>query len=328
MHLDNFDLNLLVALDALLTEKHVTRAAEKLHVTQPAMSAALLRLRGYFGDQLLSKVGSNLELTPRAQELVGEVRDLIFRIRTTLRTEPTFDPRTGEREMRLIMSDYSAMVFMPAVTRELLQTAPAVRCITEHLTTDALTQVDHGVADFCITLEQRELFENSPAAVSLSGQPLFEDEFVVVIDAASDTAGSTLTTENLLDLPYVEVRFTHTVFSLIDAAIRRQGLSLRSTAIIPSFTEAAALIPGTNMCTIMPRQLARLMAPALGLSIMKAPMRLPLIRETLIWHKRNDADPAHVWLRTKLHEVAAGLNFGCRTYDDAGAPSDEPLLAG
>ena len=321
MHLDSFDLNLLVALDALLTEKHVTRAAEKLHVTQPAMSAALSRLRGYFDDQLLTKVGSNLELTPRGQELVGEVRDLIFRIRTTLRAEPTFDPSSDEREMRLIMSDYAAMVYMPAVTRDLLVSAPGVHCVTEHLTTDALTRVDHGIADFCITLEQRDLFEHSSATESLSGELLFEDEFVVVMDAASAATLGTLTKDRFLELPYVEVRFTHTVFSLIDAAIRRQGLSLRSAAVIPSFTEAAGLIPGTDMVTIIPHQLAKLLAPTLGLAIEKAPIRLPLIRETLIWHKRNDADPAHAWFRSNLHKVATGLNSFGRTYERSATPN-------
>lgn len=319
MHLDNFDLNLLVALDALLTEKHVTRAAEKLHVTQPAMSAALSRLRTYFDDQLLIKVGSSLELTPRAQDLVGEVRDLIFRIRTTLRTEPTFDPSTGEREMRLIMSDYAAMVYMPALARSLIETAPGVRCVVEHLTADTLTRVDHGVADFCITIEQRELLEDSPASASLSGELLFEDAFVAIVDSLSDAGKGVLTLEAFLDLPYVEVRFAHTIFSIVDAPLRREGMSPRPSVVIPSFTEAAGLIPGTDMVAIIPRQLARFMAPSFGLTIHQPPIILPPIRETLIWHKRNDADPAHRWFRSHLHEVAAGLNFAPGLSDHPGA---------
>lgn len=312
MHLDKFDLNLLVALDALLTEKHVTRAAEKLCVSQPAMSAALSRLRAYFDDQLLLKVGSSLELTPRAEELAGQVRDLIFRIRTTLRTEPTFDPLTGEREIRLLMSDYSASVFMPALTRGLLIDAPRVHCLVEHLAPDSLTRIDRGLADFCITVEQRELLEDNPIAESLSGALLFEDEFVIVIDAASDAAREPLLLERFLELPYVEVRFAHAVFSIVETAIRQQGLSIRAAAVMPSFTEAAGLIPGTNMTTIIPRQLAQLLAPTFGLVIMPVPIRVSGLRETLIWHKRNDADPAHVWIREYLHKVATGLDFSSR----------------
>jgi LysR family nod box-dependent transcriptional activator len=319
MHLDNFDLNLLVALDALLTEKHVTRAADKLHVTQPAMSAALARLRAYFDDQLLMKVGAGLELTPRAQDLVGEVRELIFRIRTTLRTKPTFDPSTGEREMRLIMSDYAAMVYMPGLASSLLETAPGVRCVVENLATDTLTRVDHGVADFCITIEQRELFDDSPGNASLNGELLFEDEFVAVVDASSDAAKSVLTREAFLKLPYIEVRFAHTVFSIIDAPLRREGLVPRAAVVIPSFTQAAGLISGTNMIAIIPRRLACSLTPASGLSLLQPPISLPPIRETLIWHKRNDADPAHRWFRSHLHAVAARHNLREGSFDDPGA---------
>jgi len=323
MHLDKFDLNLLVALDALLTEKHVTRAAEKLYVSQPAMSAALLRLRTYFDDQLLVKVGASLELTPRAQELVGEVRDLIFRIRTTLRTAPTFDPLTGEREMRLLMSDYSATVFVPTLTRALLTDAPGMRCLVEHLTPDSLTRIDHGLADFCITVEQRELLENNPNTESLNGDLLFEDEFVVVLDATSKAAGHPLTLERLLALPYVEVRFAHAVFSVVEAAIRQRKLSFHTASVMPSFIEAAGLIAGTDMATIIPRQLARRIAPAFGLAIRPAPMDLPALRETLIWHKRNDADPAHVWFRGYLHKIAQSLGFQTIKAGAAQAPQRE-----
>lgn len=310
MHLDKFDLNLLVALDALLTEKHVTRAAERLYVSQPAMSAALSRLRVYFDDPLLAKVGSGLELTPRAQELAGQVRDLIYRIRSTLKTEPTFDPLTGEREMRLLMSDYSASIFVPVLTRDLLTSAPRLRCHVEHLAPDSLTKIDHGVADFCITVEQRELLDDDPVAYSLSGQLLFEDEFVIVVDANSTASDQPVTIERFLELPYIEVRFTYAVFSVIETAIRQQRLPVRVAAVMPSFIEAAGLIPGTPMTTIVPRQLAERVAPIFNLAIHPAPMSLPALRETLIWHKRNDADPAHAWFRAHLHRVAARLDFG------------------
>lgn len=304
MHLDSFDLNLLVALDALLTEKHVTRAAEKLHVTQPAMSAALARLRTYFDDQLLIKVGSNLELTPRAHDLVREVRDIIFRIRTTFRTEPSFDPASSIRDMRLIMSDYAAMVFVPALARGLLSAAPGVRCLVEALTNDTLTRVDHGVADFCITVEQRELFGVGSANNSLSGEVLFEDEFVLISAAG---APEIKTLARFIERPYVEVRFTHTVFSVIEHAVRRQQLSLATSAVVPSFASAAALVSGSDMVSIMPRQLARSLAPSFGLVIAPSPINLPRLRETLIWHKRSDADPAHRWFRSYLHEIATSL---------------------
>lgn len=307
MHLDKFDLNLLVALDTLLTEKHVTRAADKLCVSQPAMSAALSRLRTYFDDPLLVKVGTGLELTPRAQELAGDVRDLIFRIRKTLRSQTAFDPAQDEREMRLLMSDFSASVFMPALMRALSRDAPGVHCTVEHLTPDSLTRIDHGQAEFCITVEQRELLEDNAVAGSLCGEHLFDDAFVLVMDQAAEGADAPLTLTRMLELPYVEVRFAHTVFSVIEHAMRQYSLPMKVVAAMPSFTEAACMIPGTRMTTIVPSRLARLVAPTFGLAIRPVPVQLPAVRETLIWHKRNDADPAHVWMRHYLHRIGAEL---------------------
>lgn len=309
MHLDKFDLNLLVALDMLLAEKHVTRAAEKLCISQPAMSAALARLRAYFDDELLTKVGMVLELTPRAQELAGEVRDLIFRIRSTLKTEPSFDPATGEREMRLIMSDYAATVIAPILVRALLADAPQVRVLIEHLTPNSLTQIDRGFADFCLTVEQRELLEDSIITQSLSGAPLFEDEFVVVMDAESPGAKQPMTIDRFTTLPYVEVRLAHDVFSVVDMAIRRSGLTMHPIAVMPSFLEAVELVPGTQLVAVIPRRLANLLCPARGLVVLPSPISLPRLRETLIWHRRNDADPAHVWFRSCLHQAARALDF-------------------
>ncbi|MEA3176532.1 MAG: hypothetical protein QOI59_55 [Gammaproteobacteria bacterium] len=307
MHLDNFDLNLLVALDALLTERHVTRAAEKLCVSQPAMSGALARLRVYLGDPLLEKVGSGLELTPRAAEMAGEVRDLLLKIRTTLRAEPTFVPWSSEREFRLIMSDYTTSVFMPVLNRRLLTQAPRIRCHVENLGPDSLTKVDRGLADFCITVQERELLDDSEIAAQLNGEPLFEDEFVLVVDAKGPAAHLPLSQEEFFSLPYAEVRFTHVVFSVVEAAIRHQKLPLKAALIMPSFTAAACVLPGTPMTTLIPRRLAELLGPPLGLVIRPAPIAVPPVKEVLLWHKRSDADPAHAWFRELLHTAAADL---------------------
>jgi DNA-binding transcriptional LysR family regulator len=212
--------------------------------------------------------------------------------------------------MRLLMSDSSALVFVPSLARGLLASAPGVRCLVEHLATDSLTKIDHGVADFCITVEQRELLESSPVSDSLVVEPLFEDEFVVITDGSGPFANEPLTLERFLELPYVEVRFTYTVFGVVETAFRQQKLPVRVGTVMPSFIEAAGLIRGTPMTTVIPRQLARRIAPVFDLDVHPAPMTLPPLRETLIWHKRNDADPAHVWFRSYLQNIAAGLDFG------------------
>jgi DNA-binding transcriptional LysR family regulator len=304
MHLDKFDLNLLVALDALLTEKHVTRAADKLCVSQPAMSAALARLRDYFDDPLLERVGTGLELTPRAADLVGEIRELLLKIRATLRSAPTFDPSRDMRDFRLITTDYVASVFMPVVTRRLLQEGPHVRCQVELLKGSSLTDVNQGTVDFCVSVPPREPLDGNGSFGDLCNEALFSDEFVLIMDGGCREARTNVSLTDFLRLPYIEVRFTHAMFSVVESAIRKQQLPVKVVAVTPSFTAAACMIPGTPMTAIIPRRLAEMLAPTLGLVLHDVPIELPQLRETLIWHKRSDADPAHVWFRRFLRSAA------------------------
>ena len=133
MHLNKFDLNLLIALNALLQEKNVTRAAERVYVSQPAMSAALQKLRDYFRDPLLIRVGREMELTPRGLSLVEPVRDALLHVQATLGTQPSFDPATVERIFSLSIRDYMVPRLMPGVLRHLLAEAPKVQCLVEEL---------------------------------------------------------------------------------------------------------------------------------------------------------------------------------------------------
>src|SRR5579863_2468443 len=118
MQLNRFDLNLLIALDALLHEKNVTRAAERVFVSQPAMSAALQKLRDYFDDSLLVRVGRDMELTPRGLSLVEPVREALLRIQATLGTQPTFEPGTARREFTIIVSEEAVPGFLPAILQQ------------------------------------------------------------------------------------------------------------------------------------------------------------------------------------------------------------------
>ena len=127
MQLNRFDLNLLIALDALLREKNVTRAAERVFVSQPAMSAALHKLREYFNDPLLVRVGREMELTPRGESLVEPVREALLRIQMMLGTQPTFDPKTARRDFTVIMSEEAVPGVLPALLRTLAQRGPRAR---------------------------------------------------------------------------------------------------------------------------------------------------------------------------------------------------------
>src|SRR5579872_1149153 len=158
MQLNRFDLNLLIALDALLHEKNVTRAAERVFVSQPAMSAALQKLRDYFNDPLLVRVGRDMELTPRGLSLVEPVREALLRIQATLGTQPTFDPATVKRTFTVIVTDEAAGGVVPAVLRRVAREAPGVQCHIEQVSHTSLSRIEYGDADLCLCLDILRLF--------------------------------------------------------------------------------------------------------------------------------------------------------------------------
>jgi len=307
VHLDKFDLNLLVALDVLLTEKHVSRAADKLHISQPTMSAALSRLRQYFDDQLLQRSGAKLELSPRGEELALEVGEILSKIRATLRVTSTFDPSCDAWDFRLNLSDYVASVFMPTVTRRLLEEAPHVRCQVEYAHRMSLSDLSRGASDFCIVPLDFEGFEDKGNAADLLNEELFRDKFVLVMDEDHRKGQAAIDLAEFLNLPYIEVRFAHRGFSVIDAEIRRQKVHLTTAAVTASFNAAVCMIPGTPMTAIVPLRLAERLVPTFGLKLNDVPINLPQVCESLIWHKRNTANPAHRWFRDFLHRSASEL---------------------
>jgi len=147
MQFHRFDLNLLIALDTLLREKNITRAAEKVFVSQPAMSAALHRLRDYFDDPLLVRVGRDMELSPRGQSLVDPVREALLLIQTALGSQPTFTAATTQREFTLIMSEEAVPDLLPAITERVSTDAPGIRISIELVSHRALSRLEYGDAD-------------------------------------------------------------------------------------------------------------------------------------------------------------------------------------
>src|SRR5229473_2954895 len=147
MQFHRFDLNLLIALDTLLREKNITRAAEKVFVLQPAMSAALHRLRDYFDDPLLVRVGRDMELSPRGQSLVDPVREALLLIQTALGSQPTFTAATTQREFTLIMSEEAVPDLLPAITERVSTDAPGIRINIELVSHRALDRLEYGEVD-------------------------------------------------------------------------------------------------------------------------------------------------------------------------------------
>jgi LysR family nod box-dependent transcriptional activator len=200
MHFRGLDLNLLVALDALITEKSISRTGEKIHLSQPATSGALARLREYFKDDLLVPVGRKMVLTPLAEELAEPVRQLLLQTDAIIHRDPAFTPAASDRTFRLVMSDYVVATLMSQAVPEIQRQAPQIR--VQVLVPGTRTDwIERGDADLMI-MPQQYLSPKHPS------EPLFEDDFVCIAWAGNTAIqGHSISLRDYLRFGHVVVRF-------------------------------------------------------------------------------------------------------------------------
>lgn len=304
MQLNRFDLNLLIALDALLHEKNVTRAAERVFVSQPAMSAALQKLRDYFRDPLLVRVGRDMELTPRGLSLVEPVREALLRIQATLGTQPSFDPATVRRTFTLVVTDEAAPGLLPRLLRRLGREAPGVQCHIEQVSHTSLTRLEYGDADLCLCLDLMRLFGLRAVPDTLRLVELRSVRWVCAVCAQHPAIADELTVAQYQALPHVFAR-PHGHTAPIEELVRRlinMDIEVRATA--QSLLELPFMLPGTPLLATVPERIAALAATALPLRTLALPFDALDSHEVLLWHKRNEPDPGHAWLRNLFIELA------------------------
>ena len=305
MHFNRLDLNLLVALDALLTEQNVTRAAERMHVSQPAMSGALQRLRSHLNDPLLQAVSHHrLQLTPRARRLAGPVKELLLSIHNTLSNEPQFDPLTADRFFQVAMSSYCTQVLGAPLMCTLQREAPRLRCRFHELSADSLESVANGEFDFCVTLSNRSFLDPASKYENLRAAEVFTDHFVLVAASRLPNLAAHLSFDEVRAMPSVEVRLFGDMRAISDRVLHRYDAPANSVAVVSSYQLALSMVSSTDLIAIVPETLARRQAAALDISIYEPQFHMPELVESVIWNASCDADPAHVWFRERL--LAAG----------------------
>lgn len=301
MRFNHLDLNLLVALDVLLEEQNITRAAERLHMTQSATSGVLGRLRSYFEDELLVQVGRKMQPTPYALELVAPVREVLLTIQSSISAKPVFDPASSKRHFRMVTSDYLITVLFARVIQKIHQEAP-------HITFEMLVPSDNsgellmrGEVDLMIVPE-RYIIEGQPS------QLLFEEEHVCVVWNDNALVGDTLTLEQYMDMGHVSVGFgRNRHMSIEDWFMNQYGFNRRLEVITNDFNTLPQLIVGTQRIATMHQRLARLYAAHLPLRIIQPPVKIPVMRECMLWHRTMDRDPMHRWLRERISEFINDL---------------------
>ena len=317
MQLNRFDLNLLIALDALLHEKNVTRAAERVFISQPGMSAALQKLRDYFGDPLLVRVGRDMQLTPRGLSLVAPVREALLQIQATLGTQATFDPRTVQRTFTLIVSADALMRVMPAVLRRIAQEAPGVRCHIEHFSETTLSRLEYGDADLFIGLNSLRLFGLREFPESLRIVDLRPVRWLCVVAKDHPTVGDSITEEQYLALPHVFGWPSGHTMPLEELVRRLLRANLDVRATTQGLLEIPFLLAGTQLVATLPEDLARMLAKLAPVKLLPVPFETPDTHEVVIWHERNEPDPGHAWLREVLISAATSQES---SRDAAGDP--------
>ena len=310
MRFNKLDLNLLVALDALLTEASITRAAERVHLSQSAMSNALGRLRDYFDDELLVQMGRRLELTPRAEVLREAVRDVLVRIDTSIAAQPEFDCTSSDREFRLSISDYSMEVLLPRVLALAAQQRSTVRFKLQPQVASPARALERGDADLLVI---PKAYVSPDHATEL----LFNDEFVCAVWRDSSHARQALSFERYASAGHVVMQPVDTDKPAFESwFVQRYGLSRRVEVTTYSFAALPFLVVGTERIATVHSMLARAIEPALPVTLLPLPLPMPPFEQAMQWHKHRSLDPGLVWLRGLMHEAARSLQGGAGS-DDA-----------
>lgn len=304
MHFRNLDLNLLVALDALLLERNITLAGKRVHLSQSAMSGALSRLREYFGDELLTQIGRRMIPTPLGESLADPVKKVLLDIRATVAAQPTFDPATAHRTFRLMMSDYVSTVLMSAALPAIERLAPHVGI--EILSNDVdspFDELDHAHIDLLI-MPHRYLNEAHPYEV------LFEDEFTGIAwtDNPLIPADGRLSLEAYMSLGHVTSRFASARAGTVDEWFVNQLGHKRNVEVITmNFTSVFSSILCTKRVATIHRRLAGYFSQYLPIRMFDAPFEVPRLSEAVQWHRQFSGDPGLVWLREILNGAARNI---------------------
>ncbi|MFG2799940.1 LysR family transcriptional regulator [Streptomyces pseudovenezuelae] len=300
MKLGQVDLNLLVVLDALLRERNVTRAAERLHMSQPATSTALARLRKTLDDPLLVRHGRELQLTPRAEALIVPVREVLATIEQTIVRPPRFDPANDVRTFSMIASDYAGMIVARPLLARIGALAPNLRLDFAALSVPFVQALERDEVDLAILPEQ---LADPGRLLNCSSMPVFVDRFVGAVWSGHPLASGQLTAEALARHPYLAYAPSGGV-SLVEEDLDEAEIPRRVEATAGSFTTMPFLLAGTDLVTFIPERLGRQVAAAADIALLEVTFELRRVRQSAYWHSRRDSDLGHRWLRDQLAAVA------------------------
>jgi DNA-binding transcriptional LysR family regulator len=304
MNLNSLDLNLLVALDALLLEANVSRAAMRIGLSQPAASHALQRLRDLIGDPLLVRTGARMELTPRALALRGPLAQALDQVRG-LFIPDDFDAGRSERQFRLMMPDLAVELLMPPLMEKITQAAPNVRIDVVPWRGSAIF-----TAEFARTIDL--VISIGDAFKGFHRQLLYTDSDALAVRRGHPAGVKLKRRDAFLNARHVAVIIRGQNEDLIDGWLRTKGLERRVALVVPGYIEALHVTARTDLVAFVPRRLIGALSKQLSLISVTPPLD-PGIDEQFMFHPtRAQMDPGSIWLRNLMLETGRELERGKR----------------
>ncbi|PWB90584.1 LysR family transcriptional regulator [Methylocystis sp. MitZ-2018] len=302
--LHNFDINLLVAFDLLMEEKNVSRAAERMFVTQSAMSHTLQRLRQQLDDPLLVKTPAGMKPTDRALSLVDPVKAVLRDIKRLIRAPEEFDPAQSRRRFVIAATDYMDLLVLPPLVERITLGAPGIDIHVKR-TESPFPEEDLEHNDLDVVLGFDAILK--PPAY-LSRTKLFEDRMACVVGRQHMIGRSgRLTLEEYVSRKHMLISRTGTRAGLIDEWLAERGLARRIALIVPHFLSAPFIVAKTDMILSLPERIAIEFIGLAPLKTVAIPIELPAYDLVMVWHPLHDLDPAHRWLRDQIVEVCRNL---------------------
>jgi LysR family transcriptional regulator, nod-box dependent transcriptional activator len=302
--LSRLDLNLLVSLDALLTERSVTRAAERLHLSQPALSASLSRLRTHFGDPILARRGNTYELTPFAVGLTEHTTATLESARRVFESRATWSPADSVREFSIYGSDYGFVTVGKVVSALAAGRAPGVRfrfmLHNPTIVEDAATRLRS--ADGMV-------IPHGPLT-DLPYSDLWRDDWLALVADSNDDVGEVLTMNDIATLPWVMTYQSRSAFTSAGRQMQQLGVEPHIEVVVESFLSMPHFIVGTNRVGFIQAALAPMARQVSGIRVVGLPFDATPLVNALWWHPVHDRDPEHAWLRDLFIEAGQIVQAG------------------
>ena len=300
MNLSAIDLNLLVALEALISEAHVGRAARKIGLSQPAASHALYRLRELLGDPLLVRVGSRMQLTPRAVGLRESLPAVLSQIKALLVAD-SFAPETSSRRFSVMMQDHVAHLIVPALVNRVRSQASGVRLkVLPWQSLASMAPERLRSVDLLVSCSDKDV-------PGFQRQTLFTDTEVTVVRADYPSVSRLKILEAFLNARHVAVVGRGLAEDPVDAWLREKGLKRQVVLDVPGYVQALQAVAQSDLVAFVPKRLAQSLSAELSLRLIPPPTDPGEYQEYLFHPRRSEQDAASIWLRNLTHEIGAGL---------------------